>query len=77
MDTPILNLATLLRQLGYLSVLLTAAIFSMPALAQDHSVGVGKNCPTATKVGDLATCALFVTNTDSFGDTLFCRSSLG
>ena len=70
MKASILNLA-LPKQLGYLSFILAAAIFSMPALAQDHSVGVGKNCPDATKVGDLASCGLFVTNTDEFGDTLF------
>lgn len=63
--------AKLTRSLGYLSILFVAATFCMPTLAQDHSVGVGKSCPTATKVGDIATCGLAVTNRDGFGDDLF------
>lgn len=72
MKKPELNLAILTRQLGFLSVFLAATIFATPVLAQnEHSVGVGKSCPTATKVGDLAVCGLSVTNTDDFGDILF------
>jgi hypothetical protein len=66
----VLNLAQLPRQLGYLCALLVAITFSLPALAQEHSVDVGKACPTATKVGDLAACGLTVSNTDGFGDDL-------
>lgn len=66
-----LNLGTATKLLGYLSITFAAAIFSTTVLAQDHSVGVGKSCPTATKVGDIATCGLAVTNRDDFGDTLF------
>ncbi len=64
------NFAMLPRQLGYLCAFLVAVMFSMPAVAQNHAVGVGKNCPTATKVGDLASCTLTVTNRDQNGDTL-------
>ncbi|MBS3824072.1 MAG: hypothetical protein KGY53_09245, partial [Wenzhouxiangellaceae bacterium] len=46
--------------------------FSMQAVAQfqDHGVGVGKSCPLATKVGDLALCEMEVRNEDDFGDTI-------
>ena len=72
MKTSNINFAILTRQLGFLAVFLAAALFAMPALAQnEHSVGVGKSCPTASKVGDLAVCGLAVTNTDDFGDQLF------
>ena len=67
-----INLGVFIKQLGFLSVCLAVALFAMPALAQnEHSVGVGKSCPTATKVGDIATCRLTVVNTDDFGDVLF------
>jgi len=72
MKTSYINIGIFTKWLGHLSVLLVALIFAMPALAQnEHSVGVGKSCPTASKVGDLATCGLSVTNTDDFGDVLF------
>ena len=72
MKTSKINIGIFTKRLGHLSVLLVALVFAMPASAQnEHSVGVGKSCPTASKVGDLATCLLAVTNTDDFGDTLF------
>ena len=71
MKVSFLSLTILPRQLGLLIVLLAAVTFSMPALAQNHAVGVGKACPTATKAGDVATCFLAVTNTDEYGDVLF------
>jgi len=58
------------RFLGFLCVFLVSTVFSVQALAQEHGVGVGKACPTATKVGDTAMCTLSVTNEDDFGDTL-------
>ncbi|MGA9574610.1 MAG: hypothetical protein WBS20_11760 [Lysobacterales bacterium] len=70
MKASFLRLAILPRQLGLLFVLLISVIFSMPAMAQNHGVGVGKSCPNATKVGDLAGCVLAVTNRDEWGDSL-------
>ncbi|MBT8070786.1 MAG: hypothetical protein KJO80_10180, partial [Gammaproteobacteria bacterium] len=58
------------RFLGFLCVFLVSTLFSVQAFAQEHGVGVGKACPTATKVGDMAMCTLSVTNEDDFGDTL-------
>ena len=37
-------------------------------LAQGHGIGVVKECPTATKIGDLATCTLTFKNQDGSGD---------
>lgn len=70
MKSSVLNIAVPSRQLGYLCALLVAMTFSVPALAQTHGVDVGKSCPNATKVGDLATCGLGVVNSDDFGDDL-------
>ncbi|MGA9574193.1 MAG: hypothetical protein WBS20_09635, partial [Lysobacterales bacterium] len=64
------NFAYLPRQLGFLCAFMAAVMFSMPAMAQNHAVGVGKSCPNATKVGDLAVCTLSVTNRDEWGDSL-------
>jgi hypothetical protein len=49
---------------------LVTVAFSVTSWAQDHAVGVGKNCPEVSKVGDTATCTLRVSNEDEFGDTL-------
>ena len=70
MKVSVLNLAKLSRQLGYLCFFLVAVTFSMPALAQEHGIDVSKVCPTASKVGDLATCLLGVQNTDDLGDDI-------
>jgi hypothetical protein len=71
MKVSVLNLAAPLRQLAYLCALLVAVTFSVPAMAQaEHGAGPSKGCPTASKVGDLATCGLSVTNTDEFGDVI-------
>ena len=72
MKVSVLNFAKPSRQLGYLCAFLVAVTFSMPALAQffNHGVDVGKVCPNATKVGDLATCFLGVVNTDDLGDDI-------
>ena len=64
------NLEVIPRFLGFFCVFLVSMVFSVQALAQEHGVGVGKACPTATKVGDTAMCTLSVTNEDDFGDTL-------
>ena len=64
------NLEVIPRFLGFLCVFLVSTVFSVQALAQEHGVGVGKACPTATKVGDTAMCTLSVRNEDDFGDTL-------
>jgi hypothetical protein len=65
------NFANLLRQLRFLCAFLVAVMFSVPAMAQiEHGVSVGKGCPTATKVGDLAMCTVTVTNEDDFGDDI-------
>ncbi len=70
MKTSFISLLKYPRCLGYLVAFLAVALFSVPALAQDHGVGVGKSCPTATKVGDLASCTMSVANEDEYGDTL-------
>ena len=72
MKVSVLNLAIPFRQLGYLSAFLVAVTFSVPALAQNsqHGVDVGKVCPNATKVGDVATCYLAVQNKDDLGDDI-------
>jgi len=74
MKVPVLNLAIPSRQLGYLCAFLVAMTFSLSALAQEeplnHAVGMGKACPSATKVGDLASCFITVTNRDQWGDSL-------
>ncbi len=64
------NISTYSRYLGYSAVFLAAALFSVPALAQDHGVGVGKSCPTPSKIGDLARCTMSVANEDEYGDSL-------
>lgn len=59
------------KRLGCLLIMMAAMVFSMQAQAQQvHGVANGKACPTATKVGDEASCLLTVENADEFGDTI-------
>ena len=70
MKVSVLNLEKPSWQLGYLCALLVAVTFSMPARAQQHGIDVGKVCPVATQVGELATCLLGVVNSDDLGDDI-------